>query len=1083
MTILFALFLGTLLIIFLSILLLQVLKDLPPIDEESLIFSESTIIYDNSGKVQLYAVHGDQNRKIIPIEDISSNMISAILAAEDDQFYEHSGFDLGGISMAFCHEIFGNVFGLCPPRGGSTITQQLVKNFFLTPERTLTRKQRELVLAFKVEGKYSKDKILEIYLNGISFGSNLSGVETASQAFFGVSAKDLSAAQAAVLASLPQAPTRHSPFGENVYSQILVSQEIIEENEIDTRKKLEAFQESSWRSGLIGKEIELANNKTEYFSGRADWVLWRMREKDYITEQKYKEAEEELKNMVFDEYREELIAPHFVMWIRQLLEERFGADLVEHGGLKVYTTLDIDTQEEAENAVAEHIEKNTEQFNAKNAALVSLDPKTGYVRAMVGSADYWNDEIDGKVNVILKKRLPGSSFKPIAFAASFLTGQLSPASVLFDVETDFGNDWVPQNYDGLFRGPVSVREALGNSLNIPAIKATIIAGPEKVYELATSMGISFDFDSEFYGAAIALGGAEARPMDMAVAFSVFANGGKKVEPIGILRIEDRYGNLLYSAENTEEAVEVLDPSVAYLVTDMLADSSARGEGWNTRLQLPGRQNIAKTGTADKKVDDAPWPADCWTIGGTPQLMTAVWTGNSDGEVLAREASGFTVAAPIWHTYMTRIFEDVPEERFGVPSGVIRTQVSRLSGKLPLPGTQQNLIVDEVFSAVNVPTETDTSLTLIEIDSVSGKLPTKYTPQEAIEEKAVLSMNSYYPNFSDWEDPVQQWLSENKEELLEKFEITSDILAEMPTETDDIHTPSTFENAPTFSFQSPTENSTVAPPRITVIPNISAKNGFQKVIFYWNDRIMKSFDDDQESYIVRIPRSATGKGTLTAEIFDTLFYSDSESIEVNIGEDTDNPDVNITFPRSNTSLLGGLATTLTVDAIDDMGAIQKVEFFVDGNRLGSDLFYPYEYEWTTPNESDELILRVVAHDLAGNTRSDEVKFSVEKQAISNDFEITEPNNGEKVSCPDSIQIVAGSSSEIRNNMETFEILAEAPNRIRNVVAEFSESNPTGYFMTEFTPDTCGEWKFYAKSELRTGSQRISGKVSVNFEEEK
>jgi membrane carboxypeptidase/penicillin-binding protein PbpC len=854
----------------------------------------------------------------------------------------------------------------------------------------------------------------------------------------------------------------------------------MEENRLDTRKKLEQFQEKSWQQGLVGKEIALANNESAYFPGRSDWVLWRMRQLNYITEQKFEQAQEELKNMTFGEYREEIIAPHFVMWVREMLEERFEEDLVKKGGLKVYTTLDIDTQKNAEDAIAEHIEKNTEQYNAKNAALVSLEPKTGYVRAMAGSADYWNEEIDGKVNVILKKRLPGSSFKPIAFAAAFLSGQLSPASVLFDVETDFGNDWVPQNYDGTFRGPVSIREALGKSLNIPAIKATIIATPQKVYELATRMGISFDFDSEFYGAAIALGGAEARPIDMAVAFSVFANNGKKVEPIGILRIEDRYGNLLYSAENQPEPEEVLEPSVAYLVTDMLSDPNARGEGWNSRLQLSGRQNIAKTGTADKKVEDAPWPADCWTIGGTPQLMTAVWTGNSSGEVLTREASGFTVASPIWQSFMNSALEDVPEERFEIPSGVSRTQVSRLSGKLPLPGTRQNLIVEELFSSKNFPTETDSSLTLIEIDTVSGKLPTEFTPPEAIEEKAVLSMHSYYKDFSDWEYPVQEWLAENKEQLLEKYEITSDILAEMPTKQDDIHTEKTLQDAPKFRFDSPKENDTVAPPRITVIPDISAKNGFQKVIFYWDDRIMKSFDEQQESYIVRIPRSATEKGTLKAEIFDDLYYSDTTEIVLNIGTDTDDPEVEITFPKGNETLRGGTKTTFTVDAIDETGAIQKVEFFLDDERLGSDILYPYEYEWEIPNESEEYTLSVVAFDLAGNTSRKRVDFKARKQAVSRQFGITDPKEGESFLCDETIQIIAGSSSEIREEMKTFEIWAEAPNRLRSPIAQFTEPNLTGFFQTTFTPDNCGEWKFYAKAELKSGSQRVSGKTTVEFE---
>jgi hypothetical protein len=430
--------------------------------------------------------------------------------------------------------------------------------------------------------------------------------------------------------------------------------------------------------------------------------------------------------------------------------------------------------------------------------------------------------------------------------------------------------------------------------------------------------------------------------------------------------------------------------------------------------------------------------------------------------------------------MNSALEDVPEERFEIPSGVSRTQVSRLSGKLPLPGTRQNLIVEELFSSKNFPTETDSSLTLIEIDTVSGKLPTEFTPPEAIEEKAVLSMHSYYKDFSDWEYPVQEWLAENKEQLLEKYEITSDILAEMPTKQDDIHTEKTLQDAPKFRFDSPKENDTVAPPRITVIPDISAKNGFQKVIFYWDDRIMKSFDEQQESYIVRIPRSATEKGTLKAEIFDDLYYSDTTEIVLNIGTDTDDPEVEITFPKGNETLRGGTKTTFTVDAIDETGAIQKVEFFLDDERLGSDILYPYEYEWEIPNESEEYTLSVVAFDLAGNTSRKRVDFKARKQAVSRQFGITDPKEGESFLCDETIQIIAGSSSEIREEMKTFEIWAEAPNRLRSPIAQFTEPNLTGFFQTTFTPDNCGEWKFYAKAELKSGSQRVSGKTTVEFE---
>ncbi len=1069
-------------ILLFSILLLVILKDLPPIDEEKLIFSESTVIFDSTGKTQLYSVHGDQNRKIVPIEEMSHNIVSAIMAAEDDQFFAHTGFDIGGITMAFCHEILGNMGGLCPPRGGSTLTQQLVKNFFLSSERTLTRKLRELVLSYKIEKKYPKSKILEIYLNGISFGSNLSGVETASQAFFKTSVRNLSPAQAAVLAAIPKAPTKYSPFGENVYSRILLSKEVVQKNGFTSFDQVDSYGDNTWRQGLIGKEIELADGATDYFPGRSDWVLWRMNDLGFLSDEKFKASKKELRQMRFDEFRQTIIAPHFVMWVRNQLEEQFDSELVERGGLKVYTTLDLSLQKKAEEAISKNIQRNTEEFQAKNAALVSVDPQSGYVRALVGSVDYWNEEIDGKVNVILKKRLPGSSFKPIAFAAAFLTGKLSPASVLFDVKTDFGDGWVPQNYNGKFQGPVSLRIALGHSLNIPAVKATIIAGVQNVYDLATRMGVHFDFDSDFYGAAIALGGAEARPLDMALAFSTFANGGKKIEPITILRVEDRYGNLLYSAEQENQPPEeVLDSGVAYLIADMLSDTAARGPGWNSRLQLSGRENIAKTGTADKKKNDVPWPADCWTIGGTPQLMTAVWTGNTTGEVLGRRASGFEIAAPIWHQFMSDALEDEPVENFDVPSTVSRLQVSKLSGLLPIPGTKQNLITSEIFANLNIPNTNDSSLSFVEIDTVSGKLPTEMTPKAAREEKAVLNMHAFYPDWPKWEDPVQEWIQEHKEEFLQKFDIGNDILSEVPTERDDVHTKKTKKMSPTVSFVSPAPGGTVAAPKSTIVLDVTAKNGLEKIVFQWNGRIIKSFNTMDTSFVIPIPRSATDTNTITVQVVDSLLYTIEKSIEVNIGKDTDKPEVSILRPKKHESIPGGSTIMFSAEASDKIGAIQKVEFYIDGKKVGADLFTPYQQKWESPNVSQEHSLRVVAYDRAGNTATKSVPFEVQKRALSKTFGISSPEEGASFPCSTSEVIVASINEDMRGDFESLEIWAENPSRGKMKISEFFKLSTTGFFETNFSPQVCGQWKFYVKAILAGDSRRTSSKVSVEFQD--
>lgn len=1071
-----------------------ILADLPDInDERNLIFSESTVLYDKTGEEKLYTVHGDENRNIVPINEMSKHIVSAMLAAEDDQFFRHAGFDIGGITKAFCHEFFGNLGGLCPPRGGSTITQQMIKNFVLTSERTIIRKGKEIVLAYRIEKKYSKEKILEIYLNGISFGSNISGVEVASQAFFQVPAKDVSPAQAALLASMPQAPSRYSPFGPNVRSHILLTDEELIEKNIITLEELQSNNDY-WQYGLLGQNITLAGGDEVFLAGRANWVLNRMHTLGYITEEQKEEGEKEMLEMTFEPYRTKLVAPHFVMWVREQLVEKFGEELVEHGGLKVITTIDLKKQAAAEEAIAERKEKNLKSYNAKNAALIAIHPKTGEVESMVGSSDYWDDEIDGKVNILLKKRLPGSSFKPIVFAAAFASGKLSPASVLFDVETNFGNGWTPNNYDGYFRGPVTIRKALGNSLNIHAIKAAIIAGPEKVYDLATHMGILFDFDSDFYGAAIALGGAEARPLDMASAFATFANGGKKIEPNSILLVEDRFGNILYSAQSEEVASheeksdQALDAGVAYLIADMLSDQTVRGPGWNDRLQLEGRKNIVKTGTADKKVDGKPQPADCWTIGGTPSLMTAVWTGNSRGEVMASEASGYATAAPIWHSFMSTVLAEEEPEEFEIPETVSRIQVSKLSGLLPSEGMAESLITDELFARVNMPQKEDTSLSFVEIDSVSGKLPTEYTPQETIVRRPVLNMTSYFPNWEAWEKPVQEWLSGNAGGFLNNLGISGDILMAAPTEYDDVHTPVTLESAPTVSFVSPSSSGNVSSPKTTVLMNISAENGFQKIVFSWNGRVLKSFTTKQEAYIIPVPPSARGTNVIQAEVFDKYSLSGNTSVQVKIKEDTTGPSLSILYPSAGEKISTGAFVTFSVRAVDKEGAVQKVDFFVDGKRIGSDVrLYDessgseYEYIWQSPNEPGEHELKILATDVSGNKTSKNLNFSLVKRSVASLFSVASPKTGSTFGCNDSVSTVIGISQDMTDTFDHLEIIAEDSKRQQTTIANFIKVPASGFFETKFQPKECGEYIIFAKVFLENGVRRTSGKARITLEE--
>jgi len=439
---------------------------------DKLVGEESTVFFDQEGKV-LYTVYEDENRENIPFEDIPEIVVQATLAIEDDQFYKHKGYDLGGIIKAVLSE-----FGVGGRRGGSTITQQFVKNTFLSSQRTYTRKVKEIILATRVERRFSKNDILEMYLNKIPYGGTAYGVQKASDVFFGKDAKDLTLAEAAVLAALPKAPSYYSPYGQHKYT-VLAKEFTPEELADRSIENVGDLFETEYSYGLIGQEVDLGNGQMIYLPGRADEVLKRMEDLKYVTEEEKNTARVETHEIQFKPYRSAIQAPHFVFYVRELLERQYGKDLVETGGLKVYTTLDMDLQTKAEEIIAEQVASNSSRgYDASNAAMVSIDPENGQVLAMVGSADYFNEDIDGNVNIVTSLRQPGSSFKPLVYAAAFLNGY-GPGTVLFDVPTTFGTE-KPDNYDGQFWGPMTARRGLGQSRNIPAIKAYFLAGEQLI---------------------------------------------------------------------------------------------------------------------------------------------------------------------------------------------------------------------------------------------------------------------------------------------------------------------------------------------------------------------------------------------------------------------------------------------------------------------------------------------------------------------------------------------------------------------------------------------------------------------------
>lgn len=632
----YALF-GLIGLVFITIILfLWYGKDLPQpgklVDAQ---LSNSTRIYDRNGKL-LYSVFQEENRSYVKLSEIPQDLREATIAIEDKDFYKNQGFSVWGYLR-----VLRDVVLLRGLTGGSTITQQLVKTVLLSSERTLPRKIKELMLSIQVSQRYSKDQILEMYLNDVPYGGANIGVEAAAQSYFGKDVKDLNTAESAFLAGLPQSPSIYSPYSGN-----------------------------------------------KYYIDRTEAVLKQMTEEKYITKEEAEKALEEIKNKKFTQRDESIKAPHFVIYIKQLLAKQFGESAVDQGGLQVTTTLDYDIQKEAEKIVKEEVDK-LKGFRVGNGSAVVMDPKTGEILAMVGSRDYFDEEKEGNFNTALSKRQPGSSLKPVVYATAFEKGY-TPSTLLMDVKTEFPTGeaanpiYTPANYDGKFRGPMQIRFALANSINIPAVKALARVGIKDVMEKAYEMGIEnwrpTAENLKSVGLSLVLGGRETSLLEEVTAYSVFANKGVKQEPVAILKVTDSKNHKLFENKK-KNGQKVLSEEIAFLISHILLDNNARSEAFGTRsfLNIPGKTVSVKTGTTDQKRDN-------WTIGYTPSFVVGVWVGNNDNSPMNPAiASGVTGASPIWNRIMRFVLKDKKDEQFSKPDNVIAMQIDALGGGLPQDG--------------------------------------------------------------------------------------------------------------------------------------------------------------------------------------------------------------------------------------------------------------------------------------------------------------------------------------------------------------------------------------------------------------
>ncbi|MEK7571402.1 MAG: transglycosylase domain-containing protein [Patescibacteria group bacterium] len=602
---------------------------------------EATRIYDRNNTL-LYSVFQDENRTYVKLSEIPKQLQRATIAIEDKDFYTNQGFS----PMAYLRVARDALTGQ-GITGGSTISQQLVKNVLLQDSsRSLPRKIKELILAIQVNQKYSKDQILEMYLNNIPYGGTAVGVESASQMYFGKEAKELTLAQSAFLAGLPQSPSLYSPFSGE-----------------------------------------------KYYLDRAKSVLRQMVENDYITQSEADKAYKQVEKFKFVQKEDHAIkAPHFVMYVKDKLTEQFGQQRVTTGGLQVTTTLDYDLQKDAEKIVKDEIE-SLEKYDVTNGAAIIADPKTGEILSMVGSKDYFDEANDGNFNVAISNtRQPGSSMKPIVYATALEKGYTA-ATMLMDVKTEFPTDdpteplYNPVNYDGKFRGPVQMRYSLANSYNIPAVKMLAKVGIEPVMKQAYDMGINnwepTAANRASVGLSLVLGGRETSLMDEVTAYSVFANGGIKHNPITILKITDSKGKVLFERDEPDKK-RVLSEEVSFIISHMLLDNAARTEafGASSALVIPGHEVSVKTGTTDQKRDN-------WTVGYTPSYVVGVWVGNNDNSPMNPAiASGVTGASPIWHDLMVLSLKGKPSEEIKKPEKVVALQIDALAGGLPHGGQGQ-----------------------------------------------------------------------------------------------------------------------------------------------------------------------------------------------------------------------------------------------------------------------------------------------------------------------------------------------------------------------------------------------------------
>lgn len=771
---------------------------------------QSTKIFSREGQL-LYEIFADERRTLIEFKDIPECVKQATLAVEDAEFYKHQGFDLKGSLYAFYQVVVHRRL-----QGGSTITQQLVKNTLLSQERTLTRKIKELILAIQIERKYTKDEILQMYLNEAPYGGQTWGIGAASEMYFGKHVRDINLAEAAFLAGLPQSPSLYSPYGSH----------------------------------------------PEYAKQRQSYVLHLMVKNDFITQEETDQAKNE--ELRFLPRGENIKAPHFVMFVKEALVKEFGEKMVEQGGLRVKTTLDMSLQEIAEEEVRYQLDRLKEN-NAKagNAGLVAVNPQTGEILAMVGSRDYFDIENDGNVNVTLASRQPGSAIKPIMYVTAFQMGY-TPATFLSDIYTCFSGgvgqpNFCPEESDGKYWGPMLLRDALANSRNVPATKMLQLVGIQSMLDTAHTMGITTLNEPERYGLSLTLGGGEVKPIDMAQSFSVFATGGIKHNLVGVLKVEDSQGRVLQEFK-LGKGQRVLEEKYTYLVNSILSDNETRKRLFGARNLLEiGRPAAVKTGTTNDN-------RDAWTVGYTPSLCAAVWVGNNDNSPMAPTIQGSTGATPIWHFFMQKALEGKEIENWEKPEEIVEATVDALSGKVPQ--VDKNYPVRrEIFIKGTEPVQIDDFHQVVTLCKDYDLLATDYHKKigdvREVEYKTLIELNSEWQEYTD--------------RMMEKVEGYS----KPPTGECPITRDHEVVEGPIIEIINPEDGATLEVYGFDVETEVYSNKVITKVEFFWDDVLVDTLTSIPYTATYSLSMKEIGEHEIMVKAYDSEGNVGTQKITVSL----------------------------------------------------------------------------------------------------------------------------------------------------------------------------------------------------------